>query len=519
MQQRHDRRPGMQQAATAVLLLVGGLLFALTLVVCGAFWRILSEAEQARDILAPSIAAQQQQAVLAAQLSRQAEVVLNSRDRVARRGALQEAEELAGGFAAVIAPEIQIKLDGAIHAVRRSAYRADLSDALQAALAHNAARSHAALRDRTATVDAYPGTASPDAALSTAFRLHALLQGVESADSSQLDALEADYRRLLASPHSRAPALYGELVGSFAARREVLQVRAETASDTAAAHRQLQELSDSLAADAASRTAGMADAVVAHSRRGLWIGGGGLLVTALLLAGLAALLRRHVLRPVRRAAAALETVQRERKPVRLPPARLREVDALSQAVESFGDVLAELQDLAHIDPLTGLANRRLLLDHLEQALAAAQGSGDGGGGGRAGALLYLDLDGFKQVNDAYGHRMGDRVLAEAAERLRGCLRHGDLAARVGGDEFTVVLAAAGDRVAVGPVADRIIAALAAPFLDGAATVGVSVGVAFFPADGENCEALLHRADAAMYVAKRDGKGCWRAWSGTDAAAG
>ncbi|HEX2256822.1 MAG TPA: GGDEF domain-containing protein [Afifellaceae bacterium] len=155
------------------------------------------------------------------------------------------------------------------------------------------------------------------------------------------------------------------------------------------------------------------------------------------------------------------------------------------------------------DPLTGLANRVLFADRLGHALARSRRRG------RPGALLLLDLDGFKRLNDTFGHAAGDRALVAVAARLRGCLRETDTVARLGGDEFAVVLdglAAADD--AHRAVA-RIRAALAAPLaLDPAGAplaLSASIGLAFFrghePADG-----LLRRADDQLYAAKRRRRG-------------
>ncbi len=166
--------------------------------------------------------------------------------------------------------------------------------------------------------------------------------------------------------------------------------------------------------------------------------------------------------------------------------------------------------LATHDPLTGLPNRALLREHLGRALAEARE-----GGGTVAALI-VDLDRFKPVNDAHGHQAGDRLLRAVAERLRRVLRGTDFAARLGGDEFAVVarFEAGGEepREAAARLAGRVVSALDAPFeLAGgvSAQVGCSVGVAFAAGAEEGAEALLDRADAAMYRAKAEGRGCFR----------
>jgi diguanylate cyclase (GGDEF)-like protein len=152
-----------------------------------------------------------------------------------------------------------------------------------------------------------------------------------------------------------------------------------------------------------------------------------------------------------------------------------------------------LQHLALNDPLTGLPNRTLFQDRLDQAVRSAQR--DGGGF----ALLLLDLDRFKQVNDTLGHHAGDLLLREVACRLAGAIRASDTAARLGGDEFAALLPGAAARVA-----RRLAEAVARPFtLDGHSMgVGASIGIALHPDHGADGEALLRCADAAMYAAKR-----------------
>ena len=168
--------------------------------------------------------------------------------------------------------------------------------------------------------------------------------------------------------------------------------------------------------------------------------------------------------------------------------------------------------LATHDPLTGLPNRALLREQLGLALAEARD------GGAAVAALVVDLDRFKPVNDVHGHQAGDRLLRDVAGRLRRALRAGDIAARLGGDEFVLVarFEAGGDepRDAAARLAGRVVSALDAPFevAGGAATacVGCSVGVALATEAGDgDAEALLDRADAAMYRAKADGRGRFR----------
>jgi diguanylate cyclase (GGDEF)-like protein/PAS domain S-box-containing protein len=162
----------------------------------------------------------------------------------------------------------------------------------------------------------------------------------------------------------------------------------------------------------------------------------------------------------------------------------------------------QLQHQAFHDPLTGLANRALFADRVEHALARGRRSGG------AVAVLFLDLDDFKTVNDGIGHAAGDALLRAVADRVQGCLRSGDTASRLGGDEFAILLEdLAGSEEAEG-VAERILASLAEPLTIHGHQVAVraSIGIAHSVADRDRSSELLRNADLAMYVAKRAGKG-------------
>ncbi len=157
--------------------------------------------------------------------------------------------------------------------------------------------------------------------------------------------------------------------------------------------------------------------------------------------------------------------------------------------------------MAYFDALTSPPNRRLFFDRLNQALSRAQRYDE------KVALLFIDLDGFKPVNDSLGHDMGDLLLQEVARRLQGCLRKSDTVARIGGDEFTCILPhieRAGD---VNVVARKIIRALNSPFDIKGHKIHISgsVGASLFPDDSADCEELISNADAAMYIAKKQGK--------------
>ena len=159
---------------------------------------------------------------------------------------------------------------------------------------------------------------------------------------------------------------------------------------------------------------------------------------------------------------------------------------------------AKIWHSAHHDLLTGLPNRRLFLDRLEQEIKHAQRSS------LALAVLFMDLDGFKDVNDSLGHEAGDRLLSEVAERLNDCIRADDTVARMGGDEFSLILTGAKQHKDVELVAQTIIDALAMPFhiAQQPVQISISIGIALHPQDASSPVALLEAADQAMYKAKK-----------------
>ncbi|MFP3713777.1 diguanylate cyclase domain-containing protein [Puerhibacterium sp. TATVAM-FAB25] len=162
--------------------------------------------------------------------------------------------------------------------------------------------------------------------------------------------------------------------------------------------------------------------------------------------------------------------------------------------------LRELERLAYLDPLTGLLNRRRLAESLETTLQEARGAGTGV------AVLYLDLDGFKQVNDDHGHAVGDALLQVVADRLRTRLGDGELVARLGGDEFLVIVPGVGresGRAEAERLADELAEALAEPATTdrGTVDVRVSIGVSAYPQDGASFDRLVHAADQRMYRTK------------------
>ena len=176
--------------------------------------------------------------------------------------------------------------------------------------------------------------------------------------------------------------------------------------------------------------------------------------------------------------------------------------AVQQDISEKKRLEEEIHYLAYHDPLTHLPNRMLFRDRVQQAIAQAQ---------RAHArlaVMFIDLDGFKAVNDMHGHNNGDCLLELVAERIRLCVRAGDTVARLGGDEFTVLLRDVKDRESIEGVAKKLLDIAVQPYMldsEIPATVSFSIGTSIYPEDGESFDALLSRADQAMYKAKQGGK--------------
>ena len=186
-----------------------------------------------------------------------------------------------------------------------------------------------------------------------------------------------------------------------------------------------------------------------------------------------------------------------------------EVRLLHEAARNHGKML---ESLALKDPLTGLANRRLLADRMAMALVHARRNKS------AMAVVYLDLDGFKQINDTLGHSAGDALLKMVSERLTATVREEDTVARLGGDEFAISLWHVTDTEDAAAVALKVIESLAQPYiLDGhPVSITASAGVSIYPAHGEDTDTLMTSADAALYEAKRAGKNAYRLASNSDA---
>ncbi len=173
---------------------------------------------------------------------------------------------------------------------------------------------------------------------------------------------------------------------------------------------------------------------------------------------------------------------------------VRDISARKQAEE-------KIRQLAHYDGLTGLPNRSLFFERLGQALAQAQRYAHQLG------LLFVDLDGFKPVNDVHGHDVGDLVLKEVARRFQQCVRASDTVARIGGDEFVVLLPEVDGKSGIRSVAGKLLRVLDEPIrvMDVSCVIGCSIGAALFPDHARDVDQLVKQADTAMYEAKRAGK--------------
>ena len=185
--------------------------------------------------------------------------------------------------------------------------------------------------------------------------------------------------------------------------------------------------------------------------------------------------------------------------------RITNFVAMFSDISKLKEAEEDLERLAFYDALTGLPNRLLFRERLDRSLKAARRVAD-----KRTAVLYLDLDKFKPVNDTYGHTTGDALLQEIARRLSASVREVDTVARLGGDEFAIVLHEVTDTAAPQRIAEKIIAAINEPtFVAGhQCHVGTSIGIAIAPDHAEEAAALVELADAAMYAAKKNGRNCF-----------
>nr|WP_183752107.1 diguanylate cyclase [Pseudochelatococcus contaminans] len=178
---------------------------------------------------------------------------------------------------------------------------------------------------------------------------------------------------------------------------------------------------------------------------------------------------------------------------------------LEEEIHERKRIEKQIRHMAMHDALTGLGNRMLFLDQLSREASFATRHGS------MFALLYIDIDGFKQVNDNFGHVVGDRLLAAIATRLRSAIRHEDVAVRLGGDEFAVIMSPVSGSEAAQQKAQMIVACINEPFslafndAQATVTISASIGIALFPTDTEDTDELIRLTDQAMYAVKKSGK--------------
>ena len=225
--------------------------------------------------------------------------------------------------------------------------------------------------------------------------------------------------------------------------------------------------------------------------------GAAALIFIIVGSGLAAVITRRVLSSVEYlndAALAL----REGKPLTLPRIQLYEAEAVGEAIVQASHLMARVHHRAYHDPLTELANRALFYELVQHQLAVAEREN------RPLAILAIDLDNFKVVNDEEGHTAGDHLLEAVARRIEATIRASDAAARMGGDEFSILLVDA-DRDNAEETAQRLVARLAEPYEGIRSPVSASIGIAIYPTHGHDICALLENADRALYAAKHGGR--------------
>jgi diguanylate cyclase (GGDEF)-like protein len=249
---------------------------------------------------------------------------------------------------------------------------------------------------------------------------------------------------------------------------------------------------------------------LAHARNAALLTAAGGALTLFLLGLTLLLLHRRVIRPLATTTELIVTIAQGNLDIVVPRPRFRdEVANILGAIAILRDnsiarreAENAIRQMAHYDGLTGLPNRRLLEDRMDQVLASARRRGT------KVAVLFIDLDKFKQVNDQRGHEAGDWLLKQVANRMRAALRESDTASRVGGDEFVVLLPDTGQLEDAVNVARKIREQMERPFAmeDGTVLeISCSIGVAMYPDQANEARDLLRFGDDAMYVAKKNGR--------------
>lgn len=229
----------------------------------------------------------------------------------------------------------------------------------------------------------------------------------------------------------------------------------------------------------------------------------GILITAVGVLGFIALLLRQDTAALNQMRIALEKLESGSVPEPITLNRTDEIGSLAVAIGRLGKTDKAAQQ-ASTDPLTGLANRRGMLQKMDAAFKRQQPF----------ALMYIDLDKFKPVNDTYGHEAGDAVLRKVAELFTSCVRDEDTVARLGGDEFTIILYGLTEKEQVEERAKKIMELINEPIWlnDLRIKLGASIGITLAPGDGGTVESILQAADETMYAVKKAGRNNYRFYS-------
>ncbi len=227
------------------------------------------------------------------------------------------------------------------------------------------------------------------------------------------------------------------------------------------------------------------------------------LVTIIFSAIIAKLLAKSTLNPINQLLDVIRSIESGQKPSAIDVDRDDEFNLLAEGINKLTDRDKAIRD-ANEDPLTGLANRRYLMQRLEGALENNQEV----------SLVFMDLDGFKPINDDFGHDVGDEALRTVADRLNACVRENDVLCRLGGDEFVIMFTGLTGKEALSERADKILEMIGMPmWISGnRIRMGASLGIACAPEDAKDSESLINAADESMYAAKQGGKNAYRFYS-------
>jgi PAS domain S-box-containing protein len=360
----------LRTAAVLASLAAGVLLLLVTVAVLTAFFRIVALAEKSETVVVPQVLEQQQQAIMAAELGRVAEMILSSENRAERAKALDEAEAIAHRFAQIADVAVLSRLDSALHAVRRSAYRVDVLDALEESITGHLVRVDALLPPLGGAAGNATGRENSYSTQLLFEIRHVLYETATATNVNRLEHLRQRMTLLLTEMQTLSP--NGEVADAggrsftvdqlkefsviFDLRTEYLKVREQVREETGGARRLLSELSDSLAADAASNASTSARTIVEVGWNGISIAAIAAALAMLVLGGLIIILVRHVVAPILRTHTALEAIHHGETVVGLPPAHLKEFDALGRSVHQLASALAQIK----VNELAALRSREQL---------------------------------------------------------------------------------------------------------------------------------------------------------------